>query len=82
MSNGNNSIPGPSAPAGFALRTITCDVAVFDAPGGSPVGSNRITGGQTWYVNPTSVKDSKGEAWTEIFVGGYGNGFVPTKCVH
>jgi hypothetical protein len=81
-SEGENVFAGPAVPAGFALKTITCDVAVFDAPGGSPVGDNRIKAGQTWFVNPTPAKDNKGKSWTELFAGGYGNGFVPTSCVH
>ncbi len=73
---------GPPIPSGFVLKTITCDVPVYDAPGGKPVGSNAITAGQTWYVNPTPVKAPNGEQWTEIFVAGYSTGFVPTRCVH
>ncbi|MBX3082667.1 MAG: hypothetical protein KF716_13600 [Anaerolineae bacterium] len=78
---GTDIYAGPPIPAGFVLRTITCDVAVFDAPGGQPVGDNRIKGGQTWYVNPKSVKAADGQAWTEIFVSGTPNGYIPTKCV-
>jgi hypothetical protein len=37
---------GPPIPAGFVLRTITCDVAVYDTPGGRPVGDNKILAGQ------------------------------------
>jgi hypothetical protein len=74
--------PGPAIPSGFVLKTLTCNVAVFDAPGGKPVGSNAITSGQTWYVNPTPKKDAAGKLWTEIFVAGYSNGYVPTSCVH
>jgi hypothetical protein len=73
---------GPELPEGFVLKTITCDVAVYDAPGGKPVGSNAIKGGQTWYVNPTPKKDAAGKSWTEIFVAGFTNGYVPTSCVH
>jgi hypothetical protein len=72
---------GPPIPSGFVLRTITCDVAVFDLPGGQPVGANRIRGGQTWFVNPVPVKTSAGESWTEIFVSGSPNGYIPTRCV-
>ena len=75
-----SSGPGPSVPSGFVLRTITCNVAVYDAPGGSPVGSNMVTGGQTWFVNPTPAKDAAGKSWTEIFVGGFSDGFIPTSC--
>jgi hypothetical protein len=72
---------GPAVPAGFVLKTITCDVAVFNTPGGYPVGDNRLKAGQTWFVNPTPTKDDKGKSWTEVFPGGYSNGFVPTSCV-
>lgn len=72
---------GPPIPEGFVLRTITCDVAVFDTPGGQPVGDNRIIGGQTWYVNPTPVTAPDGTSWTEIFVSGTPNGYIPTRCV-
>jgi hypothetical protein len=78
----STAVGGPPLPAGFVLKTITCDVAVFDAPGGQPVDSNAIKSGQTWYVNPTPVEDAAGRSWTEIFVAGYTNGFVPTDCVH
>lgn len=72
---------GPGIPSGFVLRTITCDVAVFGQPAGTPVGSNRIKAGQTWYVNPKSVTGSDGEQWTEIFTSSSPNGYIPTKCV-
>jgi hypothetical protein len=78
----DGNFAGPGVPAGFVLKTITCNVAVYDAPGGKPVGSNAITSGQTWYVNPTPKKDAAGKSWTEVFVAGYSNGFVPTSCVH
>jgi hypothetical protein len=71
---------GPSIPNGFQLRSITCDVAVYNAPAGEPVGNNRIFAGQTWYVNPVAF-DVNNEAWTEIFVGGTPNAWIPTRCV-
>ena len=72
--------PGPGIPNGFVLRTITCDVAVYDSPAGNAVGGARIRAGQTWYVSPTT---SAGSAdWTEIFVGGFTNGYIPTACVN
>ncbi len=74
--------PQPEVPGGFVLRTITCNVAVYDAPGGQPVGSNAIKGGQTWYVNPTPKTDAAGKSWTEIFVASFTDGYVPTSCVH
>jgi hypothetical protein len=73
--------PGIGIPAGFALRTITCDVPVYNTPGGSPVGDGRIRAGQTWYVNPTPVDAADGESWTEIFVSSRTHPFIPTRCV-
>lgn len=73
---------GPGIPSGFQLHTITCDVAVFATPGGAPVTNGaRIRAGQTWFVNPTPVDGADGQSWTEIFVSGYTNGYVPTTCV-
>jgi hypothetical protein len=74
------SFSGRGIPAGFVLRTITCDVAVFDGPGGTPVGSNRLKAGQTWFVNPKTVTAADGESWTEVFVSGGVNGWIPTRC--
>jgi hypothetical protein len=73
---------GPGIPAGFELHTISCDVAVFVEPGGSPVASGEaIRAGQTWYVNPKPVTGADGQSWTEIFVSSRINPFIPTKCV-
>jgi len=77
-------LSGPQIPAGFVLRTITCDVAVFSSPAGEPVSTGeRIIRGQTWYVSPTPVKTNSGRFtnWTEIFAGGPVDGFIPTACV-
>jgi hypothetical protein len=71
---------GPGIPAGFVLKTVTCDMAVFDSPGGVPVGENRFTTGATWFMNPTPKKDAKGRLWTEVFVGGWQNGWILTSC--
>ncbi len=77
------SIPtvGPAKPDSFVLKTIACTVAVYDSPAGKPVGDNKVTSGQTWFVSPTAVKGKDGQNWTEIFVGSYLDGFIPTKCV-
>jgi hypothetical protein len=72
---------GPPIPAGFVLRTITCDMAVFDAPGGTPVGSNRVKAGQTFYVNPTTKTDASGVSWTQIFVSSTSNPWIWSSCV-
>ncbi len=75
------SFSGPGIPSGFVLKTITCSVAVYDTPGGKPVGSDAIKAGQTWFVNPTPVKGPDGKSWTEVFVAGSANAFIPTSCV-
>ncbi|HEX3052778.1 MAG TPA: hypothetical protein VHP83_19120 [Aggregatilineaceae bacterium] len=72
---------GAPIPAGFQLRTITCDTPVYDSPAGSPVGENRIRAGQTWYVNTTAKTAGDGSSWSEVFVAGYKNGYVPSSCV-
>jgi len=72
---------GPAVPAGFVLKTITCTTPVYSTPGGAPVGENKVLMGQTWYVNPTPVKDSAGNWWTELFASGYNNPYIPTSCV-
>jgi hypothetical protein len=72
--------PGPGIPAGFELHTITCDVAVYNMPGGTPVTGSTIRSGQTWFVNPTPVVEGD-TSWTEIFAGGFTNGYIPTECV-
>jgi len=71
----------PGIPNDFVLMTITCDTPVYDTPAGSPVGETLITTGQTWFVNPTPVEGDDGKQWTEIFAGGFINGFIPTSCV-
>jgi len=64
-------------PSGFVLRTITCDTPIYDTANGSPLSSGeKVTAGQTWFVNPTAK-----EGWTEIFNNGYSNGFVPASCI-
>lgn len=72
---------GPAIPGKFALRTILCDTPVYDAPAGLPVGNNMVFSGQTWYVNTTPVIGGDGQLWTEIFVAGKYNGYIPSRCV-
>lgn len=76
---------GPPIPEGAELKTIICDVAVFDSAGGRPVGSNALKNGQTWYVLPGVKTGERGDGtvieWSEVFVGGYTNGWIPTACV-
>ena len=68
-------------PEGFVLHAITCDTAVYDAPDGQVVGDNRISAGQTWYVNPTPVTGPDGRSWSEIFLAGPSNAYIPGACV-
>ena len=78
---GQSSIYGPKAPTGFELRSLSCSSAVLDAPGGKQVGDNAVLAGQSWYVNPTPKAGPDGENYTEIFVGGRRNGYIPTVCI-
>ncbi len=76
------TIPGPGIPSGFLLRTITCNTPVYNMAGGDPVGNgDKITAGQSWFVSPTVKKDAKGRSWTETFIGGISDGFIPSNCV-
>ena len=72
---------GPAIPGQFVLRTIICDTPVYDGPAGLTVGTNVITTGQTWYVNTSPVLGADGQLWTEIFVAGLHNGYIPSRCV-
>lgn len=82
-SNGNAGpdAPAPNVPAGFVMATITGNTPVYNLPGGTPVGSDGVTAGQTWYVNPVPVIADDGSSWTEIYVAGFQNPFIPTAFV-
>ncbi len=72
---------GPTIPTGFLLRTIICNTSVYNQAGGNPVSSGeKITSGQTWFVSGTPVIVGKA-SWTEVFVGGYTDGFIRTSCI-
>jgi hypothetical protein len=75
------SAPGPTIPSNFVLRTILCNTPIYVTPGGVRVPTGEIiTLNQTWFVNPIQVVINK-QSWTEVFDGGYINGFIPTSCV-
>lgn len=76
-----SSIYGPKVPKGFELHSLSCSSAVLDAPGGKQVGDDAVLAGQTWFVNPTPKAGPDGQNYTEIFVGGRRNGYIPTVCV-
>lgn len=78
---GQSSIYGPKAPKGFELRSLSCSSAVLDTPGGKQVGDDAVLAGQSWFVNPKSVAGPDGQNYTEIFVGGWKNGYIPTVCI-
>jgi hypothetical protein len=40
-----------------------------------------VYAGQTWFVNPASKAGGDGQNYTEIFVGGWKNGYIPSVCV-
>lgn len=76
-SQGNEGVP---VPAGFVLHTITCNTPVYDAPGGTPVSTDAVTAGQTWFVNPTPTS-AGGKSWTQIFLAGPNDAWIPSSCV-
>jgi hypothetical protein len=72
---------GAPIPAGFVLRTITHDTAVYNTAGGTPLGADdAIKAGQTWFVSPTP-KIVGGTSWTEIFTDGLIDGYIPSAYV-
>ena len=76
------AVPDPSIPEVYVLKTITCTEAVFDSPAGNPVGDNKVTAGQTFYVSTKSVKGSDGRMWSQIFVSSDPNPWILTSCAH
>jgi hypothetical protein len=81
---GNYTSTGSQAvqiPPGYIQHNILCDTPIYDSPGGTPVGDNAITAGQTWHLNPTTEPGLDGQNWTAIFVGGTQVGYIPTSCV-
>lgn len=81
LNAGASAIYGPKVPKGFELHSLSCSSAVLDVPGGQRVGGNAVWAGQTWFVNPTPKAGPDGQNYTEIFVGGWKTGFIPTVCV-
>jgi hypothetical protein len=73
--------PTPTPVGAYALRLIVCDTPVYDAPGGRPIGDNRVRNGQTWFVNPVSVRDATGGLWTAVNVSGSSLAYIPSYCV-
>ncbi len=72
---------GSPTPPDYVLRTILCDTAVFDTPGGSPVGDNAVTAGQTWFASTTLETAPDGSAWVAVFVAGDKVPYIPAQCV-
>lgn len=75
------SAPGPGAPAGWKLHWMACSSAVFNQPGGTPVGSDAVWAGQSFYVNPNPVLDDSGKSWSQVFVSSVISPWIPTSCV-
>lgn len=71
----------PTPTGAWAMRLIVCDTPVYDAPGGRPVGDNRLRNGQTWFVNPVPSRDAAGGLWTAVNVSGSSLVYVPSYCV-
>ncbi len=72
---------GVPTPPDFVLRTVLCDTAVYDTPGGAPVGDNAVTTGQTWFASTTPEMAPDGSAWVAIFVSGEKSPYIPAQCV-
>lgn len=54
---------------GFLQATITCDTAIYDAPGGNVIQGSSLTAGSVWFVNPViwylnDVSDQMGQSDT------------------
>jgi hypothetical protein len=78
---GGQGWEGPGIPAGFVMKHIICNVAAVQSPGGPVVPNIKpLVPGATWYMSPTPVKDAKGKLWTEVFLGGWNNAFIPAEC--
>jgi hypothetical protein len=71
---------GAPIPTGFVLRTIVCNTPVYDVAAGKAVDGDAVTSGQTWFVNPTPTS-AGGSSWTEIFLSGFNNAWIPSSCV-
>jgi hypothetical protein len=72
---------GPAVPEGWVLRYMTCSTAVYDMPGGQPVGNDAVWAGQSFYVNPDTKKDASGKSWSQVFVSSWISPWIPTSCV-
>jgi hypothetical protein len=72
---------GVSVSTGFVQRTIVCTVSVFSEPDVNFATADRIKAGQRWFVNSVAVKGKDNRSWTEIYVSGPYNGYIPTSCV-
>jgi hypothetical protein len=72
---------GPAVPSGWTQRWMACSSAVFDAPGGNPVGNDAVWAGQSFYVNPTPKLDASGKSWSQVFVSSVISPWIPTSCV-
>jgi len=80
---GGGNKPGPQVPGGFVLKQVTCTTPINIQPSGTQTaGSAVVVAGQRWYVSPTPIKDKTGKSWTELFDGGYSDGYIPTSCVN
>lgn len=71
----------PVAADGLVLRGVVCETPIYDQPGGTPVGNNRIFPGQTWFFLTEFKFDSFGRAWVGMITGGPNIGFIPAECV-
>lgn len=71
----------PDVPAAYALRVMICDTPLYDSPAGSVIPNTSVVIGQIFSVDPVDAIAADGTHWTQIFVGGWSNPFVPSVCV-
>ncbi len=74
-------VPAPAAPVSYVLNLITCNTPIYDSPAGRYVGNGMVYAGQTFFTSSTPVIAADGSSWTQVFVGGWSNPYIPSECV-
>ena len=70
--------------SGFVEKRFVTTTRVLDAPNGNPIGNAIILAGQTWFVNPMTVKTTVGndtKEWYEVYVSSPNTVYVPATAV-
>jgi len=73
--------PSPDIPAAYVLRVMICDTMLYDNPAGSVISNTSVVIGQIFSVDPVDAIAADGSHWTQLFVGGWNNPYVPSVCV-